>query len=102
MRVLAFIEDEEVIEKILNHLGLRDLKVRPPPRVKAPSVTVSNDNSDSPIPFSARPFYPDPDYPMDSYRISKTHGVTPMVATSTSVPRRAVFPLTKQEEEVKL
>jgi hypothetical protein len=31
MRILAFIEDEEVIEKILKHLGLWDLKVRPPP-----------------------------------------------------------------------
>jgi len=29
MRILAFIDDEEVIEKILKHLGLWDLKVRP-------------------------------------------------------------------------
>ena len=34
MRILAFIEDEEVIEKILKHLGLWGLKVRPPPKVK--------------------------------------------------------------------
>jgi hypothetical protein len=31
MRIFAFIEDEEVIEKILKHLGLWDLKVRPRP-----------------------------------------------------------------------
>ena len=55
-----------MIEKILKHLGLWDLKVRPPPKVKAPSVTISIDNSDSQIPFSALPFYPDPNYPMDS------------------------------------
>ena len=37
MRIISFIEDEEVIEKLFKHLGLWDLKVRPPPKVKAPS-----------------------------------------------------------------
>ena len=60
MRVIAFIEDEEVIEKILKHLGLWELKVRPPPKVKAPSVTISIDDSDSHVPFSTPPFFPDP------------------------------------------
>jgi len=32
MRIISFIEDEEVIEKILKHFGLWDLKVRPLPR----------------------------------------------------------------------
>jgi hypothetical protein len=32
MQILAFIEDKEVIEKILKHLGLWDLKARPRPR----------------------------------------------------------------------
>jgi hypothetical protein len=59
------------VEKILKHFGLWDLKVRHPPKVKAPSVTISIDNSDSQIPFSAFPFYPDPDYPMDCKGISK-------------------------------
>jgi len=31
MQILAFIDDEEVIEKILKHLGLWDLKVKPRP-----------------------------------------------------------------------
>jgi len=61
------IEDEEVIEKILKHLGLWDLKVKPPPKVKALYVTLSIDDSDSQVPFSTPSFYPDPDYPMDSY-----------------------------------
>ncbi|OGP95414.1 MAG: hypothetical protein A2157_18505 [Deltaproteobacteria bacterium RBG_16_47_11] len=65
MRILAFIEDEEVIEKILKHLGLWDLKVRPPPKVKVPSVTISNGDSESQVPFSAPPFYPDRIYPTD-------------------------------------
>ena len=50
---------EEVIVKILMHLCLWE--------VKAPSVTISIDDSDSKVPFSAPSFYPDPDYPMDSY-----------------------------------
>ena len=31
--IIAFIEAEEVIEKILNHLGLWEVKPRPPPRI---------------------------------------------------------------------
>ncbi len=46
IRILAFIEDEEVIEKILKHLGRWDLKVRPPPKVKAPSLTISIGDSE--------------------------------------------------------
>jgi len=57
-----------VIEKILKPLGLWDLKVRPPPKVKASSVTISIDDSDSQVPFSTLSFYLDPEYPMDSYR----------------------------------
>ena len=66
MRILAFIEDEEVIEKILKHLGLWEVKVRPPPKAKAPSVTLYLDDSESQI-LSPDSFYPDPEYPMDSY-----------------------------------
>jgi hypothetical protein len=63
MRILAFIEDEEVIEKMLKHLGLWDLKVRPPPKLKAPSVTISIDDSDYQVPFSAPPFLSGPRLP---------------------------------------
>ena len=66
MKIISFIEDEEVIEKILKHLGLWDLKARPPPKAKAPSLTISIDDSDSQVPFSTPPFYPDPDYPIHS------------------------------------
>ena len=82
MRILTFIEDEEVIEKILKHLALWDLKVRPPPKVKGPSVTISIDDSDSQVSFSGSSFYSDPDDPMVFNRISKPRWVTPMVIVS--------------------
>jgi hypothetical protein len=66
MRIIAFIEDEEVIQKILRHLGLWDLKARPPPKVKAPSETIYLDDSESQdLPSDS--FYAHPDYPMDAY-----------------------------------
>ena len=82
MQILAFIGDEEVIEKMLKHLGLWELKVRPPPKLKAPSVTISIDDSDSQVPFSIPSFYPDPIYPTDYNRISKPRWVTPGVGVS--------------------
>jgi hypothetical protein len=80
------IEDEEVIKKILRHLGLWDLKVSPPPKVKAPSVTIPIDDSDSQVSFSASSFYPAPGLLMDSQRIFKPGGVTPLVAISAINP----------------
>ena len=32
MKVISVIEDEEVIKKILKHLGLWEIKQRPPPK----------------------------------------------------------------------
>jgi len=66
MKIIAFIEDEEVVEKILKHLRLWDLKARPPPIAKTPSLTISLDNSDSQV-SSPESFYADLDYPIDSY-----------------------------------
>ena len=82
MRILAFIEDEEVIEKILKHLCLWNLKVRPPPKGKVPCLSISIDDSDSQVPFSAPSFYPDPDSPKDCNTISKPRWVTPMARIS--------------------
>ena len=67
MKIISLIEDREVIEKLLKHLNLWEVKARPPPKVKVPSSSISIDDSDSQVPFSAPSFYPDPDYPMDSY-----------------------------------
>jgi hypothetical protein len=66
MKIIAFIEDEKVIEKILKHLGLWDLKVKPPLKVEVPSVTIRIGYSDSHVPFSAPSFYPDPEHPIHS------------------------------------
>ena len=81
MKIITFIEDEEVIEKILKHLKLWEMKARLPPRAKTPSVTIYLDNLDSQISFPDF-FYADPDYPMDSYRISKPHRATSVVTIS--------------------
>jgi len=48
MRVISFIEDGEVIKKILKHLGLWEVKPRPPPKAKPPQQNVHID-------YSARP-----------------------------------------------
>jgi hypothetical protein len=61
-----FIEGEEVIEKILNQLGLRDVKARPSPRAKGASVTIYLDDSKPQI-LSPDSFYAHPDYPMNYY-----------------------------------
>ena len=36
MKILSFIEDPEIIKKILKHLDLWDLKARPPPKANPP------------------------------------------------------------------
>ena len=38
MRVIAFIEDEDVIKKILRHLGLWEVKRKPSPRANGPPL----------------------------------------------------------------
>jgi hypothetical protein len=67
MRILAFIEDEDIVKKILKHLGLWDLRTRIRPRAKAPPANVHIDDSDSQIPPSEDYLYGDPDYPIDTY-----------------------------------
>jgi hypothetical protein len=61
-----FFEDEEVIEKILKQLGLRDVKARSSPRAKGASITIYPDDSEPQI-LSPDSFYAHPDYPIDSY-----------------------------------
>jgi hypothetical protein len=70
MKIISFIEDEEVIEKILKHLGLWNVKARPPSEVKVPPVRTKMDYSDSQV-SSSEWFYPHPDYPVDFYMRSR-------------------------------
>jgi hypothetical protein len=81
MRIIAFIEDEELIKKILKHLGLWEAKARPPPKVKAPFPTIYLDDSESQI-LPPDSFYAHPDYPADKCMISEPHRVTSLVTIS--------------------
>jgi hypothetical protein len=67
MKILSFIEDPEVIKKILKHMGLWHVKVRPPPRANAPPTDVHIDYSDSQVPPSGDYLFHDTDYPIESY-----------------------------------
>ena len=67
MRILSFIEDEQVIEKILKHLGLWEMKARPPPKTNTPALNVHIDYSDSQLPSSEDYLYTDPDYPIEAF-----------------------------------
>jgi hypothetical protein len=66
MRVIAFIEDEDVIKKILKHLGLWEVKRKPLPRANAPPVDVFPACDDQPGPC-ADDYIRDPQYPTEAY-----------------------------------
>ncbi len=79
MRVISVIENEQVIEKILKHLGLWEREARPPPKANVPPLNVRIDYSlrgvvgpygpeaDSQLPPSEDYLYSDPDYPIEDY-----------------------------------
>ena len=50
MKIISFIDDSEIIKKILNHLGLWDVKRKPPPRANGPPTEsfIIYDESSSP------------------------------------------------------
>jgi hypothetical protein len=66
MRIIAFIEDEEVIKKILKHLGLWDLEARSPPRAKAKSLNLHIDDSHSQLLVYEDDLSRDFDYPIET------------------------------------
>ncbi len=67
MKVIAVIEDEDVIKKILIHLDLWEQKSRPPPKRSDETGALDNepilDYSDSQIPVSEEHLYVDSVYP---------------------------------------
>jgi hypothetical protein len=65
MKILSFIEDPEIIKKILKHLDLWDLKSKPLPRANAPPNNIEPhlDYSDSQLPPSYDYLYVDEQYP---------------------------------------
>lgn len=66
MRIIAFIEDPDVVRKILTHLGLWAVKPRPPPR-KSVSLISDSVFADAQPFAEADPITPDPDYSWDDY-----------------------------------
>jgi len=65
MKVISVIEDEDVIKKILKHLGLWDQKARPPPELRPAAERAQTliDDSLSQVPASDNYLYVDPVYP---------------------------------------
>jgi hypothetical protein len=69
MRIISFIEDQQVIREILTHLGLWLFRSRPPPKICA-AITLSESKvSDSYIhpPHQQADAYADPEYSWDDY-----------------------------------
>jgi hypothetical protein len=75
MRILAFIEDQEVIKAILKHLGLWLVRSKPTPKAHAPPALNQHGSGPagyvldqfSQLPIKDDHFYRDPDYPWDAY-----------------------------------
>ncbi len=65
MRIISFIEDQEVIKAILKHLGLWLVTRKPQPRTNAPPIEFQIDYSDAQIPPAAESLYRDPEYSLD-------------------------------------
>ena len=66
MRILSFIEDSEIIIKILKHLDLWDVRRKPPARANGPPTEsfINYDQSSSP---DADDYIIDADYPIETY-----------------------------------
>ena len=75
MRILSFIQDEEVIKRILKHLGLWEIKARPPPKATGPPKALEylidyshrgvgpyGPEATSQLPTSDKWHYVDPEY----------------------------------------
>ena len=65
MRIISFIEDQQVIRDILTHLGLWLFRSRPPPKIHDPpnrkyvACDLRNEHNDT--------IYGDPEYSWDDY-----------------------------------
>jgi len=66
MRIISFIEDREVIQATLKHLGPWLVKSRPTPKAHAPPGGYIRDPF-SQLPRNDDPLYRDPDHSWDAY-----------------------------------
>jgi hypothetical protein len=75
MRILAFIEDQEVIKAILKHLGLWLVKSKPAPKAHAPPARKQNGSGPTgyvldhfcQLSLNDDHLHRDPDYPWEAY-----------------------------------
>ncbi len=68
MKFRIGVNSGDVIKKILKHLGLWDIKARPPPkRANAPPPDIHAEYSHSQVPLCEDHLYYDPDYPIETY-----------------------------------
>ena len=67
MKIISFIDDSEIIIKILKHLDLWEVRQRPPPRANSPPLNIHIDYADSQIQSYEDDLYCDPDYPIELY-----------------------------------
>jgi hypothetical protein len=66
MKIISFIENAELIEKILQHVGLWEVKTRPPLKAHAPPADPPIDYTDAHIQYG-NDDYSDPEYPFEAY-----------------------------------
>jgi hypothetical protein len=71
MKIISFIDDSEIIKKILNHLGLWDVKRKPPPRANGPPIEASSICED--------PSAPGVDDPSSLYVLRRTDPPLPIL-----------------------
>jgi hypothetical protein len=67
MRLISTIEQPVIIKKIPQHLGLWEMKARPPPKNIAPQSNVYIDKSDSQVPPCEYYLFHEPEYPIKAY-----------------------------------
>ena len=75
MRIISFIEDREIIQAILKHLGLWGVKPRPIPKAHAPPALNQHGSGPagyildhfSQLPMNDDHLHGDPDYPWEAY-----------------------------------
>jgi ribosomal protein S27E len=66
MKIISFIEDSEVIKKILKHLDLWEVRPKPPPRANGPPPESFIIYDQSSLP-GAEDYLIDTDYPVEAY-----------------------------------
>ena len=66
MRIIAFIEDQQIVKKTLQHLDLWHVKRKPPARANDPPTQAIIIFDDSPAP-DADAYLTDVDYPIETY-----------------------------------